>query len=172
VSTGTALALTGTLVVVGILVVACTPPSALPSGQAFVPSEGGIIRSTESTPTDTTVVLENGQRLTFGNGIRWLNGLGGNGDLLLAGTLPTRWAATLVEGAPELQPCYEVPGVAWDRGDRLEIALATGDGVVTMRVAKAPGWTSLGTEASGQLTGALTCLDASGRAVSRVRGGS
>jgi hypothetical protein len=158
------------LVVVGLLLAACTPAT----GQAFVPSEGGVISSRQSTPTDTTFVLASGQQLTFGNDVRWLNGMLGEGDLLLAGTSPTRWAATFVgggEGPGGLKPCYEVPGMAWDRGGLLEIAFATGDGPVTLTVAKAPTWTSLGTEASGQLTGVATCLDATGRAVARLRGG-
>jgi hypothetical protein len=159
------------LVVVGLLSVACTPAT----GQAFVPSEGGVIRSQQSTPTDTTFVLAGGQQLTFGTGVRWLNGMLGEGDLLLAGTSPTRWAATFpggIEAPGSLTPCYEVLGVAWDRGDHLEISYDTGDGPVTLAVAKAPTWTSLGTEDSGQLIGVSTCLDANGRAVARERGGS
>jgi hypothetical protein len=170
VSARTLLTLAGAVAVVGLIFAACAPPSAEP----FVPSEGGVIASRMSTPTDTTVVLVGGQQLTFGEGVRWLNGLGGEGDLLLAGTSPTRWAATVVgniEGPGGLRPCYRIVGPAWDRGDHLEIAYATGDGPVTLAVAKAPTWTSLGTEDSGQLIGASTCLDAKGRAVARERGG-
>jgi hypothetical protein len=159
-----------TVAVVGLVLATCTPPSA----QVFVPSEGGVIASRSSTPTDRTVVLAGGQQLTFGAGVRWLNGLGGEGDLLLAGKSPTGWAATLPghpEG-PDASPCYGLLGPAWDRGDRLEIAFATRDGPVTLTVAKAPTWTSLGTEDSGQLIGISTCLDASGRAMSRLRGGA
>ena len=163
-------ALASALVAVGLILAACTPPSAEP----FVPSEAGVISSRTSTPTDTTFVLAGGRQLTFGEGVRWLNGMLGEGDLLLAGTSPTRWAATLsgnIEGPGGLRPCYRIVGPAWDRGDHLEIAYATGDGPVTLAVAKAPTWTSLGTQDSGQLIGTYTCLDASGRAVARERGG-
>lgn len=164
------LVLAGVVVAVGLTFAACTPPSAQP----FVPSEGGVIASRMSTPTDTTVVLVGGQQLTFGEGVRWLNGLGDEGDLLLAGTSPTRWAMTVlgnIEGPGGLTTCYRIVGPAWDRGDHLEIAYATGDGPVTLAVAKAPTWTSLGTQDSGQLIGTYTCLDANGRAVAMERGG-
>ena len=139
-----------------------------------MPSEAGVSLSRTSTPTDTTFTLADGQQLTFGKGVRWLNGMPGEGDLLLTGTSPVRWAATLggnIEGPGGLRPCYEIVGPAWDRGDHLEIAFATGDGPVTLTVPKAPTWTSLGTEDSGQLIGVSTCLDANGRAVARERGG-
>jgi hypothetical protein len=171
VSTRTPLAVAIAVVVVGLMTAACTPPSA----QAFVPSEGGVIRSKTSTPADTTFVLAGGQELTFGKGVRWLNGMLSEGDLLLAGTTPTRWAATFpggIEGPGGLTPCYLITGPAWDRGDHLEVAFATGDGPVTLTVAKAPTWTSLGTQDSGQLIGVSTCLDANGSAVARLRGGS
>jgi hypothetical protein len=144
---------------------ACTP-----STQPFVPSEAGVISSRTSTPTDTTFVLVGGQQLTFGAGVRWLNGMLGEGDLLLAGTSPTRWAATVsgnIEGPGGLTPCYHVNGAAWDRGDHLDIDFATRDGPVTLRVPVAPTWTSPGTIDSGQLLGTFTCLDANGRAVTR-----
>jgi hypothetical protein len=150
---------------------ACTRP---PPAELFVPSEVGVVVSRTSTPTDTTVVLAGGRQLTFGEGVRWLDGLGGEGDLLLTGTTPTRWVSTLggnFEGPGGLRPCYEIVGPAWDRGDHLEIDYATGEGPVTLIVAKAPTWTSLGTEDSGQLIGVSTCLDANGRAVARERGG-
>jgi hypothetical protein len=157
------LALAGVVVAVSLTFAACAP-----SAQPFVPSEAGVISSRTSTPTDTTVVFVGGQRLTFGEGVRWLNGLGGAGDLLLAGTTPTRWAATLggnIEGPGGLRPCYLVSGRAWDRGDHLEIAFETRDGPVTLTLAKGPTWTSSGTVDSGQLIGTVTCLDANGRAV-------
>ena len=169
-SARTLLTLASAVAVVGLMFAACTPRSSEP----FVPSEGGVIASRMSTPTDTTVVLVGGQQLTFGEGVRWLNGLGDEGDLLLAGTSPTRWAMTLignVEGPGGVTTCYRIVGPALDRGDHLEIAYATGDGPVTLAVAKAPTWTSLGTEDSGQLIGTSTCLDASGRGVARERGG-
>ena len=168
-SARTLLTLAGAVAVVGLMFAACTP-----SAQPFVPSEAGVISSRTSTPTDTTFVLVGWQQLTFGAGVRWLNGMLGEGDLLLAGTSPTRWAMTVIgniEGPGGLTPCYRIVGPAWDRGDHLEIAYATGDGPVTLAVAKAPTWTSLGTQDSGQLIGTYTCLDASGRAVARERGG-
>jgi hypothetical protein len=169
-STRTPHAVAGILIAVGLVFAACTPATS----QSFVPSEGGVIRSRQSTPTDTTFVLAGGRQLTFGKDVRWLNGMLGEGDLLLAGTSPTRWAATFpggIEGPAGLKPCYEVLGRAWDRGDHLEISYDTGDGPITLTVAKAPTWTSLGTEDSGQLIGVYTCLDANGRAVARGRGG-
>jgi hypothetical protein len=148
---------------VGLIFAACRAPT-----EPFVPSEAGVIQSRHSTPTDTTVVLAGGQQLTFGAGVRWLNGLGSEGELLLAGTSPTRWAATLsgnIEGPGGLRPCYHVSGAAWDRGDHVEIDYGTGDGPVTLRVAKAPTWTASGFPDSGQQMGTFTCLDANGRAV-------
>jgi hypothetical protein len=123
---------------------------------------------TRTSPLVWPLALAGGQQLTFGAGVRWLNGMGGEGDLLLAGTTPTRWAATLggnIEGPGGLRPCYLLSGRAWDRGDHLEIAFETRDGPVTLTLAKGPTWTSPGTVDSGQLIGTFTCLDANGRAV-------
>jgi hypothetical protein len=74
-----------TAVILSTMLVACTAPA-----QPFVPSNAGVIVSRHSTPTDTTFLLEDEQQLTFGAGVRWLNGMPGEGDLLLAGTTPTR----------------------------------------------------------------------------------
>jgi hypothetical protein len=165
VSARTPLARAAAVAGVGLMFAGCIAPS-----EAFVPSDAGVIRSRTSTPTDTTFVLAGGQRLTFGVGaVRWLNGMLGEGDLLLAGTTPTPWAATLPngEGPAGLKPCFSIPGMAWDRGDHIEINYGTSDGPVTLSVPKAPNWTSPGTIDSGQLIGTTTCLDANGRAVAR-----
>ena len=158
------LALANALVAVGLIFAACVAPAVQP----FVPSEAGVIASRHSTPTDTTFVLEGGQQLTFGKGVRWLNGMLDEGDLLLAGTAPTRWAATLPGGTwtpGGRTPCYLLSGPAWDRGDHLEIEFGTRDGSVTLTVAKAPTWSSSAIPDLGQQMGTYTCLDAEARAV-------
>jgi len=152
----------GLALAVGTSASGCLGPTIDENATRYVPETAGVVMESQVTSTPFEFQLSDGRTIPIGQEVEFIDRATPLvGDLLLTGSKPSPWVASV---PPVGAGCFKKGGVAFDRGDWVEIEISVQTERAYLRVPKAGTWSGGGEAPGEEITGGGVCLDAQGRA--------
>jgi hypothetical protein len=156
----------------GSLAAGCGAPTIDEAAARYVPDTAGVVVENHLSSLPFTFALSDGRTIAIDNGVEFIDrNTPGVGDLLLVGSQPLPWAASVRpagSGGDWPPGCFNQGGDAFDRGDWVEITITVDSDRAYLRVPKADTWSGTGEQPGDWISSLWVCLNAQGRAFAGV----